>query len=106
MEFGTTTIVVLIVLALFGAAYNYSIALLGTRQRGFTSLLVAFGVLMTLSGIHAINPQAAVITLAAFTASGTPMIIGSIARYIAKRHAEEQKLAALIHEVLNDNSQN
>ncbi len=106
MEFGTTTIIILITLVVFGIAYNHGVALLGNRQRGFTSILVALGVLVTLTGIYAIDPQSAIITLAAFTASGTPMIIGSIARYTAKRHAEETRLAQIAREFLDDSSQN
>ncbi len=98
--------ITLAALFIFGIAYNLAVAKLGNRQRGFTSLLVALGVLVTLIGIAIIDWQCAQITLAAFTASGTPMIIGSIARYIAKRHAEETRLAQITRELLDDHPQN
>lgn len=111
MEIGMKTndihiAVTLAALFVGGVIYNYGVALLGDRQRGFTSLLVAFGVLFTLAGIAIIDWQCAQITLAGFAASGTPMIIGSVARYIAKRHAEESALAKFVQEALDDSKKN
>ncbi len=111
MEIGIKTndvhiVITLAALFVGGVIYNHGVALLGDRQRGFTSLIVAFGVLFTLAGIAIIDWQCAQITLAGFAASGTPMIIGSIARYIAKRHAEESALAKFVQEALDDSKKN
>lgn len=74
-------------LLLFGIAYNSLVAWLERRgyTEGYLSLIVAFGVAMTLVGVAVLSIQGALLTLGAFIASGTPMIIGSIARYLKAR---------------------
>ena len=88
---------VLLALVLFGIGYNSLVAYLERRgyTEGYTSLLVAFGVFITLCGVATLSIGAAVLSLAAFAASGMPMIIGSIVRYLQKR---DQMKRAMIEE--------
>jgi hypothetical protein len=93
-------VAVLLSLIAFGALYN---ELIGWAEKhhyleGFTSIAVAVGVLVTLVGVSLLSMQAALIALGAFVASGTPMIVGSIIRYVAKRAAVQK---ALIEEARN-----
>jgi len=83
-------------LVLFGVGYNALVAWLERRgyAEGYMSLIVAFGVAMTLAGVALVSWQTALLTLGAFVASGTPMIVGSITRYLKKR--EEAKKAMLV----------
>ncbi|MEZ0396804.1 MAG: hypothetical protein ABWK53_10305 [Anaerolineales bacterium] len=82
-------------LMLFGIGYNALVAWLERKgyTEGFLSLVVALGVAVTLAGVAVLSIQAALLTLGAFVASGTPMIVGSIVRYLQKR--EEAKKAIL-----------
>lgn len=86
--------IVLFALGMFGLAYNALIHWLGNRKAGYVSLLVVGGVLVTLLGIAMVSWQAAVIGLAAFSASGLPMVIGDIYRAISAREqaVKEQRL--------------
>ena len=91
MEISAKSVIIIFSLLAFGVVYNLFVAWLGTRKRGYTALLVAFGSAVTLAGVAAINLEAAMITLACFVASGTPMILGDIQRYItAREHAEHE----------------
>ena len=85
-------------LVLFGIGYNSMVAWLERKgyTEGYLSLIVAFGVFITLCGIAILSIPAALLTLGAFVASGTPMIIGSIVRYLRKR--EEMK-RSIIEEI-------
>ncbi|MEM4202489.1 MAG: hypothetical protein QXS54_00320 [Candidatus Methanomethylicaceae archaeon] len=85
-------------LFLFGVGYNAFVAWLERKgyTEGFLSLIVAFGVAMTLVGVAILNVQTALLTLLAFIFSGTPMILGSIARYLKAR---ENMIKAIIAEV-------
>jgi len=88
---------VLLALILFGIGYNSFVTYLERRgyTEGYTSLLVAAGVFVTLCGVAILSIPAALLTLAAFIASGTPMIVGSIVRYLQKR---EKMKRAMIEE--------
>ena len=92
---------VLMGLLLFGIGYNALVEWLERRgyTEGYLSLIVAFGVFVTLCGVAILSIPAAFLTLAAFVASGTPMIAGSIIRYLHKR--EEMK-RSMIEEIKND----
>lgn len=90
---------VLLALCLFGMIFATFVWFLGRRKEGYTAFLVAGGVLVTLAGVAVIDWRAAVLTLACFTASGTPMIIGSVAQYVWKR---EQEQLAIRAEALSD----
>src|SRR5512139_4211041 len=91
--------VTLMALFMFGWAFDALVTHLGDKKEGYTSLLVVGGVLATLLGVALISWQCALLTLAMFTASGTPMIIGEVIRAIHKR---EQVLAALRKEIGGD----
>lgn len=80
-------------LAGFGFAYDRWVASLEDdgRDRGYTSILVVGGTLVTLAGQAMLQgPRAAVETAMLFVASGTPMIFGSINRHVNARKSEEQ----------------
>ncbi len=81
-------------------AYNRWITALETnsRHQGFVSLLVVLGVGMVLvvgAGVlwGLTLPSILVLAVLAilFVAAGTPMIVGSIGRYIARREAEQRR---------------
>ncbi len=76
----------------FGTLYN---ALVAWAERegyteGYLSLVVAVGVAVTLGGLAILSIDAALLALVCFAGSGTPMIAGSIWRYLKKR-AEARK---------------
>lgn len=93
IDFGTIAAVYLGLL-LFGILYNQVVEWLERRgyTEGYMSLIVAFGVAMTLAGVSMLSIQAALITLGAFAASGVPMIAGSIIRYVRKREAAQKAI--------------
>lgn len=75
-------------LAAFGLAYNYVVGWLDRRgySEGYTAILVALGTLGTLAAAWPlIGARRLGQVLALFTASGAPMIAGSIARYARAR---------------------
>jgi hypothetical protein len=78
----------------WGVLYNAMVAEFEKRglSEGFVSLLVAWGCAITLMGVAVISQTAALICLAAFACSGTPMMIGSIWRYARRREQERQRL--------------
>jgi len=79
--------IMLVALFLFGLAYNSWIERLGERKDGYIALFVAAGVFATLAGVAVVDLRAAALALAAFAASGIPMIIGDISRTIHRRDA-------------------
>jgi hypothetical protein len=81
----TMIVSVLFALFFFGWAFNSLVNWLGDRKDGYTSLLVVAGVLVTLGGVALIDWRAAGLALAGFAASGLPMVIGDVARTVAKR---------------------
>jgi hypothetical protein len=100
MKFETLAVVYMS-LVLFGFFYNQLVMLASRRGwiQGYTSLFVVAGVLMTLAGVALVDWEAAVITVGAFTASGTPMILGSVWRHMRYREAD---IEAMRNEVRND----
>lgn len=88
-------------LLLFGIGYNALVAWMERRgyTEGYLSLIVAFGVAMTLIGVAVLSIQAALLSLGAFFATGTPMILGSIVRYLHKR---DEAKRAMLDEVKDD----
>jgi hypothetical protein len=85
-------VVLLLVLMAFGIGYNAMIARAERRHylEGFTSLAVAAGVGFTLIIVAIYDWRAAVTVLIGFAASGVPMIVGSIMRYIKLRNEEQE----------------
>jgi hypothetical protein len=99
LDYGVIT-AVLLGLLLFGIGYNALVAWLERRgyAEGFLSLIVAFGVAVTLAGVAILSIPAALLTLLAFIATGTPMIVGSIVRYIHRREATKRAIVEEIHD--------
>jgi len=85
---------VLIALLLFGVYFNQFVAWLERKRytEGFLSLIVATGVGGTLIGLAILSIEAAALALACFAASGTPMIVGSIVRYVRAREAAQKRM--------------
>jgi predicted MFS family arabinose efflux permease len=96
---------VFMLLALFGVGYNALVSYLEKKhyQEGMLSLLVALGVAVTLLGFAILDSNAsALIALFCFAASGSPMMAGSLMRYlkarkkfqkVLKRHDDETQSA-------------
>jgi hypothetical protein len=85
----------------FGIGFNAIIERMGQDAEGFVWLEVTIGVLVTLMGVGVldalINWNAAFIALLAFAASGSPMIVGDVNRYVkARRRLKE--LQRYIHD--------
>lgn len=89
-------------LLLFGVGYNAFVAWVERRgyTEGYLSLIVAVGVAMTLVGVAVLSIQAALLALGAFIATGTPMIVGSILRYIQARDRSKRDIKSEIDERL------
>lgn len=83
---------VLVGLALFGTLYNAWMARLGDAKEGYVALLVAGGCAVTLVGAAIVDPRAAAWVLVCFAASGVPMIIGDIKRYVDRREAAKRAM--------------
>lgn len=81
-------------LLLFGILYNLLVEYLISKRyaEGFMSLVVACGVMMTLAGVAILSLPAALLVLFAFFASGLPMIVGSITRYMRLREKFQKNL--------------
>jgi hypothetical protein len=90
-------VTVLLGLVAFGFSYNGLVDYLGERKDGYTAFMVVAGVLITLGGVAMIDWQAAAIALACFAASGTPMVLGDIARTVQRRE-RSIRIARLIAE--------
>ncbi len=92
---------VLIGLFIFGLAFNWFVSRAHARKltEGYTALLVVFGTLVTIGGIHVLSlfwqAPPALLAIVAFTASGTPMVIGDIYRYLQMRERERKEMRDL-----------
>lgn len=82
-------------LILFGVGYNALVSWLDREGyvEGYLAFIVAIGVAVSLAGVALLSWQAALLALGAFTASGIPMIIGSVSRYVKRRRAAQQTLS-------------
>ena len=71
----------------FGVLYNAFVGWLihNGYEEGYVALLVVAGTLVTLGGVALVDVRSAVLALVCFGASGTPMVIGSIWRYMQRR---------------------
>lgn len=71
----------------FGIGYNWFVGWLERKgyHEGYVAFLVMGGVIVTLGAVAVFDPDGALIALGAFLASGTPMIVGSVTRYIRER---------------------
>jgi Kef-type K+ transport system membrane component KefB len=77
-------------LILFGIGYNSLVAELERRKlsEGYSAILVAGGVIVTLAVVAAFDWIGALLALGAFACSGMPMIVGSIARHVTAKEQE------------------
>jgi hypothetical protein len=84
-------------LLLFGLGFNKLTAWVEQRgyMEGFTSLLVAVGVVVTLAPFGIVSLPLALIVAGGFVASGSPMIVGSIIRYAQERERARQEIARM-----------
>ena len=92
---------VLAALVIFGVLYNAVVAWLIHHgyDEGYTWALVTVGVAGTLLGIAIIDPDAALLALCCFSASGLPMAIGSWWRHVQARKAGQQaQRNAVLHD--------
>jgi hypothetical protein len=84
-------------LMMFGIGFNAFVEWLERRplgHHGYTAFLVVIGVAVTVLASWPIIGFKAVLTLiVAFLASGIPMVVGSIARYMRERDADAEALA-------------
>lgn len=78
----------LAVLAVFSLLFNQWVGGLGVKKDGYTALLVAIGVTITLILVAVISWKASILVVLAFVASGSMMIIGDVRRTINQREAE------------------
>lgn len=84
----------LLALLLFGVIFNMFVEYLITHKyvEGYMSLVVALGSGITLLGLAILSWQLAFLAILGFAASGIPMIIGSITRYIRLRSRDQQSM--------------
>ena len=92
------------VLVVFGFSYDAWVAKQeeSGAAEGFTSLLVALGVVVTLLMLAVLDLlwptiNAGVLGVAAFVCSGTPMIIGSMTRYARLREKARKAMREIGH---------
>lgn len=97
----TANAITLVALFLFGWLYNHAVQWLERNgyEDGFTSLLVVGGTAVTLLGLAAIDPHAAMWAIACFAASGTPMVLGSIWRYLQRRKDQAAAAQQIVKEL-------
>lgn len=78
-------------LFIFGLFYNWLISHLSKKgySEGYTSLLVVAGTLVTLfAALFTVGLIPVLVILVYFAASGLPMVIGDISRYVINRRKE------------------
>ena len=95
---------VMIGLLLFGMVYNALVELLERdgHDQGYTAFLVVGGTLVTLGGVALlVGLEGAAVALACFSASGLPMVVGSVSRYARGRAAAEEQARQITREILN-----
>ena len=95
MEVGMEMVAVCAVLVVFGIGYNWLVERIEADdgERGYLSLLVVGGVLITLGAYALLRGIGAGLEVALlFAASGTPMIVGSIAREMRDRRQVNRRM--------------
>ncbi len=105
MEFLQKFLLVAAGLVLFGGLYDHLVGRLEEKRlnRGFTSLLVVVGVGVTVgASALLIGLENALVVLALFVASGLPMIVGSISRYIRERAEEDRRASEMTRQLLEE----
>lgn len=107
MQISTETwlVLALVGLALFGWVFNRLVQRLEeeTPEHGYTAFLVAVGVLVTVAVMAPlIGLRATALLLAGFVASGSPMIVGSVGRSLARMRSERELLRAEARRAMDD----
>lgn len=97
-----------VVVILFGISLLYDRGVIRRGDRAgwlepYTAFTVVAGVLYTLAGVWAVDRKAAVLTFWAFVASGTPMILGDLERYLERVRNGERVLVNLEAKYANGN---
>jgi len=89
-----TIVAVFFGLLLFGLWFNTLVAWAEKQgyTEGFLSLIVVLGVIGTLSGMAILDFKGALMALCCFAASGAPMIVGSIGRYLKLRKQAQESM--------------
>ncbi len=98
-----TLVALYMVLLLFGIGFNLLTAWAERKGylKGYTSLFVVMGVIVTVGVMAVISLAFALITLGAFVFSGLPMIVGDMWRHMRER---EQELSRLRREARDGDS--
>ena len=81
-------------LLLFGIGYNHLTAWLERNgySEGYTAYLVVGGVGVTVAATSLLSMQWALVTAGAFAASGLPMVLGSMWRYMQRRREAREAI--------------
>ncbi|NOZ27989.1 MAG: hypothetical protein GXP39_08055 [Chloroflexi bacterium] len=100
-------IAVCVSLAAFGIAYNAMVEYLEREvpEHGYTSFLVVGGVMVTLIGAaFIVGLIPALLVSLCFIASGLPMIIGSVWRWLRQRRIDRSLSIREMIEALDDDA--
>lgn len=103
MNLDATFWAVAAVLALFGVGYDRLVEWMEAHgyDDGYTAFLVVGGVLATQAGLAVwFGVELAIKATLLFIASGTPMIIGSMARHGRQRAEDAARVKQELHELL------
>jgi hypothetical protein len=95
MEIDQKLLIALVILHVASWLYNLLIAWLAREGYldGFVSISVVVGVMYTVACVAPwLGSEAVVLLALAFSASGSPMLVGSIARYVRQRRSEHASL--------------
>lgn len=93
----SATIPLLIGLFLFGVLYALAVYRMGDKAKGYTSLLVVVGVIVTIATSGLVIGWYNVMWLGiAFAAAGIPMIVGDAIKAINERAAREEAQIKLL----------
>lgn len=97
---------VFVALFLFGVVYNQAVAWLEARgyDRGYMAFVVAAGVAITIGGWYCLTHEldGLLLLFGCFAASGSPMILGSVYRYVFRRATDAAAERASVRRVLSD----
>lgn len=97
-------------LMFFGIIYAAVVFILGNAEmtEGFSSILVVIGVLATLAGAWVIEATTGRVTmfqlLLAFACSGSPMIVGDIGAFLARKRNGRKIWKAISQRGSNDST--
>lgn len=95
MEIDQKLLIALVILHVASWLYNLLIAWLAREGYldGFVSISVVVGVMYTVACVSPwLGSEVVTLLALAFIASGSPMLVGSIARYVRQRRSEHASL--------------